>query len=72
MALGSDTQTHRHTHIKTRGSKQFQETRRVRPKATRPWFKNQLNCIDTDVIILPLLTTAKSSVENLQIEFEDK
>ena len=42
MASGTDTQTDRQTHtrILTRGPKQFQETRRVRPKATRAWFKN--------------------------------
>ena len=38
MASGADTQ--RHTHIPTREPKQFQETRSVRPKAMRAWFKN--------------------------------
>ena len=33
---GVDTQTR----IPTRGPKQFQETRRARPKAARAWFKN--------------------------------
>ena len=39
MALGADT----HTRIPTRGPKQFQETRRAWPSATRAWFKNLEN-----------------------------
>ena len=31
---------HTDTHIPTRRPKQFQETRRVRPSATRTWFNN--------------------------------
>ena len=40
MASGADTQTDTYTHIPTREPKQFQETRRARPKAARAWFKN--------------------------------
>ena len=32
--------THRHTRIPTHKPNQFQETRRMQPKATRAWIKN--------------------------------
>ena len=39
MALGADRHTHTHMHQRSQ-TKRFQETRRVRPKAVRAWFKN--------------------------------
>ena len=54
MASGADTQTdrqtHTHTRIPTREPKQFQETRRARPKAARAWFKN--NTITVNVFLV--------------------
>ena len=38
--MTSRADTHTHTRIPTRGPKQFQETRCVRPSAARAWFKN--------------------------------
>ena len=45
------TQTDTHTRIPTRGPKQFQETRRARPKAARAWFNKVYNTGYSQVVI---------------------